>query len=59
LYANTVRFASAMGGGGDYVVHAGGRYQLSKTVLEPGDWLAVPRRLFPDRLETGRQKTFK
>jgi hypothetical protein len=39
---------------GDYAVHAGGRYQLSKTVLEPGDRLAVRKRLFPERLETGR-----
>lgn len=54
LYANTIRFASAMGGGGDYAVYAGGRYQLSQTLLELGDWLAVRRHLFPDKLEMGR-----
>ncbi|UCG08645.1 MAG: hydroxylamine oxidase, partial [Desulfobacterales bacterium] len=54
LYANTIRFASAMGGGGDYAVYAGGRYQLSQTLLELGDWLAVRRQLFPDKLEMGR-----
>ena len=34
FYANTVRFASAMAGGGDYGVFADGRYQLSQTVAE-------------------------
>ena len=39
FYANTIRFASAMGAGGDYAVFAGGRYQLSQTILELNDWL--------------------
>jgi len=43
--ANTVRFASAMGGGGDYGVFADGRYQLSKTIVELNDWLEMRRRL--------------
>lgn len=30
FYANTIRFSSAMGGGGDYSVFADGRYQLKK-----------------------------
>jgi hypothetical protein len=54
LYANTIRFASAMGGGGDYTVYAGGRYQLSKTLLELSDWLALRKQLLPDSRETGR-----
>ncbi len=32
FYANTVRFSSAMGGGGDYGVFADGRYQLKKSL---------------------------
>ena len=38
FYANTVRFASAMGGGGDYGVFADGRYQMTKRLLELEDW---------------------
>ena len=45
LYANTTRFASAMGGGGDYGVYAGGRYQLSKALLELNDWLNLRRKI--------------
>ncbi len=41
LYANTTRFASAMGGGGDYGVYAGGRYQLSQALLEINEWRTV------------------
>ena len=41
FYANTIRFASAMGCGGDYGVYADGRYQLTKTLLEINDWLRV------------------
>jgi hypothetical protein len=54
LYANTIRFASAMGGGGDYAVYAGGRYQLSKTLLELSDWLALRKQLLPEKRELGR-----
>ncbi len=39
FYANTVRFASAMAGGGDYGVFADGRYQLSKSAIDLHDWL--------------------
>lgn len=39
FYANTVRFASAMGGGGDYGVFADGRYHMMKAVRELEDWL--------------------
>ncbi|UCF95228.1 MAG: hydroxylamine oxidase [Desulfobacterales bacterium] len=47
FYANTTRFASAMGGGGDYGVYADGRYHLSQAVLELQDWLELRKRLFP------------
>ena len=39
FYANTVRFASAMAGGGDYGVFADGCNRLSKSVSEMHDWL--------------------
>jgi hypothetical protein len=39
LYANSVRFASAMGGGGDYGVFAGGRYQLNQAIAQLREWL--------------------
>ena len=45
LYANTTRFASAMGGGGDYGVYAGGRYQLTQALLEINDWRTVREKL--------------
>lgn len=38
FYANTVRFASAMGGGGDYGVFADGHYQMTKRLFELEDW---------------------
>ena len=44
LYANTTRFASAMGGGGDYGVYAGGRYQLTQALLELNDWLNLHKK---------------
>lgn len=43
FYANTVRFASAMGGGGDYGVFADGRYQMMKAVRQLEDWLLSRR----------------
>jgi hypothetical protein len=39
FWANTVRLASAMGGGGDYGVFADGRFQLSQNVTDLQDWL--------------------
>jgi cytochrome c553 len=45
LYANAIRFASAMGGGGDYGVYAGGRYQLSQALLEINDWLNLRKKM--------------
>ncbi|AOY59846.1 conserved uncharacterized protein [Desulfococcus multivorans] len=47
FYANTVRFASAMAGGGDFGVFADGRYQLSRRIRELADELALRKRLFP------------
>ena len=43
FYANTVRFASAMAGGGDYGVFAGGRYALSGNIAELVDWLKAQK----------------
>ena len=43
FYANTVRFASAMAGGGDYGVFADGRYQLSRSIADMHEWLAQRR----------------
>jgi hypothetical protein len=45
FYANTIRFASSMGGGGDYGVFADGRYHLSRTLLELNDWLKLQQKL--------------
>ncbi|MFP4476198.1 MAG: multiheme c-type cytochrome [Desulfatibacillaceae bacterium] len=45
FYANTVRFASAMAGGGDYGTFADGRYQLSKAVQDLFSWLELRRDL--------------
>ena len=40
LYANSIRFASAMAGGGDYAVFADGYYSHSKRLSELQEWLA-------------------
>jgi hypothetical protein len=45
FYANTIRFASAMGGGGDYGVFADGRYHLSKRLQELNDWFRLRQKL--------------
>ena len=44
FYSNSIRFASAMAGGGDYSVFAGGRYHLSKTLLELSDWFEMRKK---------------
>jgi len=41
IYANTIRFSSAMGCGGDYGVFADGRYELNKAVMDLHDWLEL------------------
>lgn len=38
LYANNIRFVSAMAGGGDYGVFEDGRYHLSKAIMDMHDW---------------------
>lgn len=40
FYANSIRFASAMAGGGDYAVFADGYYSHSKRLSELEEWLA-------------------
>ncbi|MBI5552806.1 MAG: hydroxylamine oxidase [Desulfobacterales bacterium] len=39
MYANCIRFSSAMAGGGDYGVFQEGRYHLNQAIMEMGDWL--------------------
>ena len=43
--ANTVRFASAMAGGGDYGVFANGRYELATHLAEMRDWIELRKGL--------------
>jgi cytochrome c553 len=45
FYANTTRFASAMGCGGDYGVYADGRYQLTQALLEMNDWRLLQEKI--------------
>ena len=52
FYANTVRFASAMAGGGDFGVFADGRYQLSRATMDLHEWLE--RQKMYERLKTGK-----
>ena len=54
FYANSIRFASAMAGGGDYGVFADGRYQLSQTTLDKHEWLE--QRDAMAKLKTGKRK---
>ena len=44
FYANSVRFTSSMGCGGDYGVFADGRYHLARGVRELEDWLNLRRK---------------
>ncbi len=39
IHCNHIRFASAIGGGGDYGVFADGRYVLNKRLREMHDWV--------------------
>ncbi len=43
--ANSIRFAAAMAGGGDYGVFADGRYQLAEAISEMMDWMELQARL--------------
>jgi len=45
FYANSIRFASAMAGGGDYGVFAGGRYQMSLSIAELQEWYSLRQQL--------------
>lgn len=40
FYANNIRFASSMAGGGDYGVFADGRYHIAQAIMELNDWFA-------------------
>jgi len=51
LYANNVRFVSAMAGGGDYGVFEDGRYHLTNTLLEMQNWLETR-----DMISAGKKK---
>jgi mono/diheme cytochrome c family protein len=44
IYGNHIRFASAMGGGGDYGVFANGRYYMSEANMEMSDWLKLRKK---------------
>lgn len=46
FYANSTRFTSAMGGGGDYGVFANGRYQLSEKIIEMDEWLRIHKKIY-------------
>ena len=45
FYANSTRFASAMGGGGDYGVFANGRYQMSEMLIKMHEWMELNDRI--------------
>jgi hypothetical protein len=47
IYANTIRFSSAMGCGGDYGVFSDGRYELNKAIMDLHDWLELRRQMLP------------
>lgn len=46
FYANSTRFTSAMGGGGDYGVFANGRYQLSEKIITMHEWLELHKKIY-------------
>lgn len=45
FHGNTVRFAAAMAGGGDYGVYANGRYQLNQKISEISEWYLLRKRI--------------
>ena len=45
FYANSIRFSSAMAGGGDYGVFAGGRYQMSQSIADINEWYNLHSRI--------------
>lgn len=44
LHANSIRFVSAMAGGGDYAVFENGRYELSRTIMQLEDWFNIQKK---------------
>ena len=46
IYGNHIRFASAMGCGGDYGVFSEGRYDLARTIFEIQDWLDLRKQVY-------------
>jgi cytochrome c553 len=56
FFSNSIRFSSAMAGGGDYGVFANGRYQLSQSVQEIADYLALQDELAALKKVEGAQK---
>ena len=51
FHANSIRFSSAMGGGGDYSVFADGAYHLSESIHKMEDWYALQKKLKPNKAE--------
>jgi hydroxylamine dehydrogenase len=51
IYGNHIRFASAMGCGGDYGVFSEGRYDLARTIFEIQDWLELRERVYPEKVQ--------
>jgi len=45
FYANSTRFSSAMGGGGDYGVFSNGRYQMSEMLIKMHSWMELQDQL--------------
>jgi hypothetical protein len=56
FYANSIRFASAMAGGGDYGVFADGYYALSRNVQELSDWLDLRQTIASGEKENSKGK---
>jgi hypothetical protein len=57
LYANNIRFVSAMAGGGDYGVFEDGRYHLSNSIMEMRDWMKT--RAFLEKQEKAADELLK
>ncbi len=53
FYANNVRFAAAMAGGGDYGVFADGRYHLTQSTIDLHAWLERKKAI--EALKAGKQ----
>ena len=45
LHANSIRLSAAMGGGGDYGVFAGGRYQLTNKLYYMKEWIDIRKNI--------------